>query len=61
MNKNAHVKTVKLKDINEKELLYVTIETENGRKSIHIGQKNFDEISNLISVGAQPEKPKEKK
>lgn len=43
-----NVKTVKLKDINDRELLYVVIENGGRKESINVGIKTFTKIENLL-------------
>lgn len=45
----ATVKTIKIKDIKDKDLLYVVIE-HNGRKEvINVGTKTFERVSDLLT------------
>lgn len=44
----ATVKTVKIKDINDRELLYVVIQNGGQKESINVGIKTFTKIENLL-------------
>lgn len=65
---NATVQAVKVLDINENKLLYVTIKTERGRVAISIGEKNFAKLEEILTslqtdankqAGTGFEKPKQ--
>lgn len=44
------IKAVKLKDINEKDMYYITFEnTKGNRENINVGEKTFNKIQNLIN------------
>jgi hypothetical protein len=50
MKKEIKVYPSKIKDINEKELLYVIIRVEGvGQVAINIGEKNFKKIEELLN------------
>lgn len=47
-NKNASVTATKLKDIRDKEQLYLIIENENHKVIINVGEKTFNAVERLI-------------
>lgn len=49
------VTCVKLKDINDKDLLYIKLANGDRYEAINVGQKTFDRVSKLL----QPETKKE--
>lgn len=43
------VKTVKIKNINDKDQLYVVIEEGSQKAIINVGQKTFDAVSKIVN------------
>lgn len=52
--KTLQVRAVKLKDINNKDLLYITINEGEKRVTINVGQKTFDKVQQLIQGDQTP-------
>lgn len=44
------VKTIKIKDIKEKELMYIMIENNGIKEAINVGIKTFNRIEALINA-----------
>lgn len=44
------VKTIKLKDIKEKEQLYIMIENNGIKEAINVGEKTFNRIEAVITA-----------
>lgn len=50
------VKTTKLKNINDEDLYYITIETEIGKLNISIGEKNYNKLQIILGeIETEPE------
>lgn len=58
MNNNAHIEPVKLKDIRDKELLYLVIRTPQGKQIINVGQKTYDAVNELLNPKQEKEEKK---
>jgi len=52
VEKNANVQVKKLKNVYDKEQLYVVIETEKGKVIINVGNKSANAVEELMTPAA---------